>query len=578
VQSWRGHRFATRLVALLPGLVGCLGDRTSDSASQPVADSAWTEDSDEPTDSVRLPRSGPDVVLGLGLLELDLVQTCADPLDAVTYTEQGEALGLLGPLRGEGTGGVGGSLAVFDLDHDGDLDVLIGFPEEPLAVYRWDGGAFVRDAPDTQAHDVNMLNVADLNGDGWLDVITGSTGFPGILWNTAGSLGTVETLSEISDMARIRELAPADVDGDGDVDLYGLTVRADNFPGELWDMFLWNNGDATFTLDTEGLGQGEATGQGFDAGWFDWDDDGDLDVYVANDQGTVYGPDFMLKNDGGVLTNARAECFCGPTHTGMNVDAADFDGDGLFDVFVTTAENNVLLKQFADRTFGDVTLSVGADVTVEGTDNPTGWGAVFFDRDNDGDLDVAVALGDYSDGRNADDDEGAQAAKDQQGQGGGGAAGSAQAPMPIALLEWDDERVYTDVAADLGLAREGSWRSVVTQDLNGDNVLDILMTDIFSAPHLYMSDGCTAASWLRIEAPTATKVTVTAGERTWVDHITHESGYGAAQPANVHIGLGDVATVDRVELRLPDGRTVVSETPFPANRVVRLAEPPGPGR
>jgi enediyne biosynthesis protein E4 len=553
--SYRGHRFALGLCVLVLGATGCQDHRSGDSGTTGKTGST---DSGTVGDSAAVDRYAPAGQIHLSLLSLGPVKTCAEPAATVTYTDVGESSGLTAPIGPvNDNGGSGASLAVDDLDQDGDLDVVIGFPEERLGIFWNDGNAFVKGTTIEHTKDTRSLNLADMNGDGWVDILTGGGAFPGIVWNDRGTLEAHETLNMVGQMTRIRELSPADIDGDGDVDLYGLSVKTNAFPGDEWDMLLWNNGDSTFTVDTDTLGHDDATGQGFDAGWFDWDDDGDLDVYVANDQGTLYGPDFMLSNDGGALSNARDTCICGPTHTGMNMDAGDFDGDGLFDLIVTTATNNALLKQYPDRTFVDVTYLLNARSQSSHTDDPTGWGALFFDHENDGDADILVALGGYSDGRDKDADE----------------SKVNQTPSPLSLLAQDADGQFGEIGDDLGFFQDGTFRSLVTQDFNDDGVLDILATDYYTAPRLYMSNSCTAAGWLRIAGPPGSKVSVTIGERTWVDHITRESGYGAGQPANVHVGLGDEDTIDRLEVRLPDGRLLVREGPLAANRVVTVTEP-----
>ncbi len=544
MSRWIGAQLllgSTAIFWLVPGCVASSGAQSgTDDSTASLTDSG--------------PRSGPMGRIGGSLLEMGPVQVCEDPVESVTYTERSAELGLEGPIvPTEGRGGSGASVAVADFDQDGDLDMVLGFPDEPLIIYRWEGEAWIKGETFPHTRDTNSMNIADLDGDGWLDLLVGTGGFPRILWNNGGELEWVQQLNTDPQMTRIRELSPADFDGDGDIDLYGLTVTSNINPAERWDMLLRNQGNREFSLDLFSLDRSLATGQGFDAGWFDWDDDGDLDVYVANDQGIRHGPDFLLENQGGgVLQNARDICICGPAHTGMNVDAADFDGDGLFDVFITTASNNVLLKQYGDRSFGDVTLAVGALSVAENDDAPTGWGAMFFDRENDGDLDVLVALGAFSDGEDHDGD-----------------VVASQGPLPISLLE-QDGGVFTDRGESLGMPQVGTWRSVVTQDFNQDGVLDLLVTELYSRPHLYLSDGCTADSWVRIEAPEGSKVVLTAGDRTWVDHVTRESGYGAGQPANVHIGLGDRDVVDHLEIRVLGGTTLVSDAPFAANRVVRI--------
>ncbi len=549
MSGWRGLRFAAGLLVVGSSL-GCQGDTGGDSGpTRGDSDSGALGDSAVTSGTHLASHERP-----LSFLQLGAVQVCEHPAESITYTEQGEALGLLGPTASPGEGGSGSALAVEDLDRDGDLDIVLGFVDERMSIFWWDGAQFNRGTMVTDSMTTNNINLADLDGDGWVEILTGGKGFPGIVWNERGDLTDHEVLTLDGELARTRELSAGDIDGDGDVDLYALTVKTGSMTESLWDMILWNDGDRSFTLDVDALDQETATGQGFDAAWFDWDDDGDLDIYVSNDQGTLHGPDFMLRNDDGQLFDARDDCICGPTHTGMNVDAADYDGDGLFDVIITTAANNVLLKQYADRTFVDVTQVANAYSHSDLTDDPTGWGAVFFDQDNDGDQDMLVALGGYTDGRDGGENE-------TENEG----------PMPLSLLR-NTDGVFAEIGPELGLEQSGTFRSLVAQDFNSDGVLDFIATDIYAPPKLYLSDSCTANHWLRIEGPPGAKVTVTAGDRTWVDHITRESGYAAGQPANVHVGLGAADHIDRLELRLLDGRTLVHEGLVP-DRIVSVVDP-----
>ena len=143
--------------------------------------------------------------------------------------------------------------------------------------------------------------------------------------------------------------------------------------------------------------------------------------------------------------------------------------------------------------------------------------------------------------------------------------------MPANLLVGDGE-AFTDMAPDLELDVLGSYRSAVAADHNGDGVLDLLLTQVVDAPRLWLSEGCTEAGWLAVEAPPGSRVTLEVGDRVYSELVTTCSAYGAAGPPEVHFGLGDAAQVDRLEVRLPDGRIGWLESVAPRQRVVVSGE------
>ncbi len=167
----------------------------------------------------------------------------------------------------------------------------------------------------------------------------------------------------------------ADFDNDGDVDLY---VARYNAPNRLYR----NNGDGTFTDVGASSGTDDA-GRGFAVPWGDYDNDGDLDLYLAND-GT---PNRLYRNDGGVFTDVGAAS--GTDHTAQSHGAAwaDYDHDGDIDLYVSIFFHtaNRLYRNNGDGTFTDVGAASGTD------DAGNGQGVAWGDYDNDGDADLYVA-------------------------------------------------------------------------------------------------------------------------------------------------------------------------------------------
>ncbi len=459
-------------------------------------------------------------------VELGEVRACAAP-SPLSYTEAGEALGLTGGPDPDAPHHHGGSLAVADLDDDGDLDLVLGWSQSPPQLWRRGDRGFTRETlpgPDGTF----LLNLADVNADGRLDLLVGGyKTAPQVLVRNDAGFSPWPLRDLPSHAHRARELSAGDLDGDGLPEVYALTNGGSDELPELTDFLLRNDGDG-LTFDPDAV---TAVGRGFDAVWTDADADGDPDLYVVNDVGADYGPNRLLLDDGGALV-ASEGCGCELVHFGMGGDAADLDHDGLPDLYLTGVGRNALLESQPDGTWADTILARDADTLEEPLH--MGWGAIWLDHDNDGRLDVLVAQGD----RWQDDDEHAM---------------SVVYDAPIDLLAGRADGTFEEVGATLGLAREGSHRSAVAEDLNGDGVLDLIVTDVVDRPLVYLSDGCTENGWLRVEAPPHTRVTWTLDGVEHTGWVTTESSYGAAHAPFLHVGLGAAPTVT-VRLDLPDGR------------------------
>ena len=489
-------------------------------------------------------------------LEAGPPSPCEAPLPSVSYTEVGGTWGLRGDPDVDAEHLGGGFAAVFDADADGDLDVLLnltaGEPRVQVGpvLFRREGQGFVEE-PIEGLVEALQLSLSDLDGDGDLDVALG--GSQRFLAAEEGTLVPRDLVGMPAERAGfVKELEAADLDQDGLVDLYALTAGA-SLAGDVGGDFLLR-GVAPGEWSLELLPDPDtARREGFDALWLDADGDDDMDLYVVNDRGDQVGPNVLYRNDGGALVDASEECACGLALSGMAVDAADWNGDALPDLYLAATWDNVLLASETDGTWVDVTQATGADPLAPADEifSPMSWSAIWLDHDNDGRLDLLSAQGDLW---YADDGEGLR--RDQ----------------PLDLLRWDGE-AFVDVAIDLGLDQAGSFRAAVAADHNDDGVLDLLVTEVIERPQLYLSDGCTAAGWLAVEGPVGARVEVVAGGQRQVRWIQTASGYAGAGPARAHVGLGAHQQVDAVRVTLPDGRFAAQVGPMPARRVLRVVDP-----
>lgn len=323
---------------------------------------------------------------------------------------------------------MGSGLALFDADDDGALDLyqvnsapVVG-PGEPPAegapnrLFLQRDGAFV-EMPGSGLGDRGIgmgVAVGDYDNDGDVDVYLTNDGLDRLFRNRGD--GTFDDVTESAGIAVddwSSSAAFCDVDADGHLDLYVVryvrhdldTVCTDtagrveycgpeSFP-DAHDVLLRNRGDGTFEDVTESAGIGAVTGAGLGVSCLDFDADGHLDLYVANDadpnQLWINHGDGTFRDEGllrGASVNAQ-----GLNEAGMGVVAGDFDGDDDFDLFVThlEEESNTYYRNLGGTAgFEDKSASAGLAASSM---RFTGFGTAALDADLDGDLDLAAVNG-----------------------------------------------------------------------------------------------------------------------------------------------------------------------------------------
>jgi hypothetical protein len=236
--------------------------------------------------------------------------------------------------------------------------------------------------PQAGSHELRGLSWGDFNGDGFIDLLGGSTAtdkLTVVLRNERGQRfrDVAADVGLTIPNRSARQTNWIDYDNDGDLDVYAADRSGDN-------KLLQNTG-GRFTHVFVGVGPTDARPT-VGACWLDMDNDGDLDLYLANQSGAA---DAMWRNDGSAFTDVAAALgMTGPPRTklegGVGCAIGDYDNDGDLDIFAPNYGHNLLYRNNSNGTFAEVgrTLGVGVENHAVGAD----WG----DYDNDGDLDLSV--------------------------------------------------------------------------------------------------------------------------------------------------------------------------------------------
>jgi len=319
---------------------------------------------------------------------------------------------------------MGPGVAIFDYDNDGWMDLYFTnsgpsdffHPKQPLrnALYHNNhDGTFtdVTAKAGVAGRDFGIgVSTCDYNNDGWTDLFVTNYGHNILYRNNGDGTFTDVTAKAGLDAPGLYTAAVwFDYDGNGTQDLFvGHFVQYDasrerdcRFAGvspltyDPWpSRFYRNNGDGTFTDVSIQSGIGARAGKTFGAVATDINNDGLLDLFVANDS----VPNFLFLNKGnGVFEEIGMDAGVaysadGAARSGMGVDAADYDNDGWQDLFVSnfTRERFSIYRNRGNLTFSD---EAGASGIGTATQMYSGWGAKFFDFDLDGDPDLIVSSG-----------------------------------------------------------------------------------------------------------------------------------------------------------------------------------------
>jgi hypothetical protein len=501
---------------------------------------------------------------------------------------------------------VSGGVGFIDCDNDGRLDNVTvngsnvdryrAGGDPMVTLYHQDANLKFTDITTSAGLNVKGwgmgVAVADFDNDGWQDLYV--TGFGRyVLYRNLGDC----KFQDVTEKAGLQAggfgqgAAWGDYDRDGFVDLFiarYLRININHLPdfgspectimsvkvhcgplglpGET-NLLYRNRGDGTFEDVTRKAGVFDSGGAyGMQPLWFDYDNDGWPDLYVSNDA----GPNDLYhnKHDGTFedvsLISGTAVDGNGRSQGSMGVDAADFDHDGLLDLFVPdyAFQYDTLYWNRGPQGFVDITTKANL---AKPTHPYVGWGTGFFDVDNDGWTDILVTNGHVYPQANL-------------------IQGSAPYREPIQLFRNHRDRTFEDFTAIAGLdkLRAASWRGVAFGDVNNDGKVDVLVLDADGPPLLLINRSETKNHAVLFhligtksnKGAIGARVTVKAADLVQFNEVRGGSSLFSQNDLRLHFGLAEHTLMNSVDIVWPSGKKETFEN-LPADLIYTIVEGDG---
>ncbi|MDE0089062.1 MAG: CRTAC1 family protein [Candidatus Poribacteria bacterium] len=518
---------------------------------------------------------------------------------------------------------MGSGAGFADIDNDGDLDLYIvnipgPFSETPSkpsshlkktattsanVLYRNNGDGTFTDITDTAKVGDTGYGMgcvfADFNGDGNVDLYVTNYG-ENVLYQNNGN-GTFTDVTKIAGVGCplwSTGTAFADYDGDNDLDLYVCnyvkydlkkfeqqkeeSLQSGKFvPNALNptafepqdNVFYRNNGDGTFTDITDEAGVAAPGGRSMQAIFSDFDNDNDMDLYVANDT----SENDIFRNEGnGTFTDVSADSWAADFRGSMGLAAGDYDADGDIDLFIShwidqeyVLYSNLLQEseaiensnpkriRFVDEAYS----AMLAEVTLK----EIGWGTSLFDYDNDGDLDIFVANG--STFQKLDQPE-------------------VLIPQHNQLFRNEGDGTFSDVSKSMGITNLPARvsRGTAFGDYDNDGDVDIFIANNYDRPTLLRNnsvDLSNSNNWLHVklvgENPNrnavGAKIQLKTANSTQIREIYAGESYMSANSFIAEFGLGKTTQVQTLQITWTNGKIQTLQN-VSVNQMIQVTQKP----
>jgi hypothetical protein len=401
------------------------------------------------------------------------------------------------------------------------------------------------------------ITVGDYDNDGYPDIYVSNYG-PNVLYHNNGNGNFTDVTGRAGVAGNECSVGAVwlDYDNDSHLDLYvgnyiefdpqyNYYYAPDGFPGPMAydgqpDVLYHNRGDGTFEDVTLAMGVYNKDGRAMGVGAADYDNDGYTDIFVSNDHMVNY----LYHNNGGESFEDRgimsgvAFNQVGEATISMSVDFADYNNDGLMDLFVSDDVYCSLYRNEGNGVFTEMSYKAGIAVACG---QFVGWASSFLDYDNDGDLDLFKVNGEL---------------KHLYGQ-------------EDQLFENNGEGMFMDVSTERGayFQQELVGRGACFGDYDNDGDIDAYIVNLEDHGALLRNNKGNQNNWIALHLigvqsnrdGIGARVTVRYGGEQQVAQMKSSSGYLSQNDPRMHFGLGDHGTVDQIEVVWPSGIIQVLE-------------------
>lgn len=460
-----------------------------------------------------------------------------------------ESAYLYGASRSYGYSAMGGGVSFADFNNDGLDDITYATAEGKNLIFLKNiGDRFLQvDLGIEYYYEAKQVIWVDFNNDGDKDLfVTSETGPNGFFQNT-GFMKYEDISSScgiFTENLNTYGASFGDIDNDGDLDLF---ISNRDVVNKLQRSYLYENINGNFQDITENAGLSLFSDLSFCAAFFDYNNDGWQDIYVANDRYT--NPNRLYRNNGDkTFTDVSEQSGAGIYIDAMSTTIGDYNNDGWFDIYVTnTYEGNYHLRNNGDGTFTNVSKALGT------TFESYAWGSVFLDADNDADLDLYVSS----------------------------MLTSSSGFLPAALYE-NKQGVYA-IANGIGMERDDKVSfSNAIGDIDNNGLPDIVVMNSVDNNFLWKNTSSTTNNWLKIKLRGVTSnrdgvgsvIEVSANGKSQFRYVLCGEGYLGQNSFWEFLGLGQAEKVDTIKVKWLSGLEDVI-TDVSVNRHIVIKEGSG---